>query len=1274
MKHLVRPTAGSLFWLSLVALILMAVLMSAIRFAAPLIPEHSDYLKEKFFEATGRKIDFSSIETQVDGFSLIVQLQDVVVSDEADAAVSVAFPQASIDLNFLHMLLKKTYMPKLITIKGADLDVEMDGGKGLSVQNQSINLSNTQSENNPIKEDQYQDFKNIRLSFLESSLSLFDQSKQRSYEFSDLNVTAEWYNNGLYVAGDVRLPKEYGSWARVALDLEGDLSSSGNWSAELFVQGDELNAKALNDFSQWPLPVKEGGFNGSIWAEWNAKELDRVTADVHVNNWVFQNKDIQPVDDLKGKIDLLRTDNGWVLSVVDALWSEANESNPMELQVAFDDVDGIQQLKIAASDIYFDEWSVYLPHLPNMNKDVIDLLLEIDPVATIKNTSMVLQKNPMDQWAVFFNADVDGVSTQVWNEKIGVDNFSGELELSGDNLVVLMDTAKAELSLPSMFYEPFEIDQLAGLFEISLNKEGVVVSGNEWELSTPHIKTKGRAYFDLTAGNPFMDVFITGYEAGFSSVASYIPRGQLNDDAHSWLSKAFQSGSAKNISLMMHGNPMEFPFRNGTGMFELVFDAKDVRLKYGNNWPVAQDVDAFVLFRNEGLYINGRSASYKSLHSKQITVAIPDFNQTTLVMNASLLGSADDWINFVQNSPLSRNIENTLDDLQLSGTADVDLALIYPLSSKTQQDFRILGDVDLKQSNILFKSSGVKFEQVSGNIEFTGQSLSSTFVDASFQGRPLEVVISTQKKPHKVVIDVAGRMQPGKIVQSFIPELKDYLSGGSDWSAKVLLPLSKGSKDVPRISLASTLNGVEITMPYPMNKAKQTDRPFHMDIDLHKESKNIAWSLGKTIFARHQIGQTHRGQIAFDQPAKLPDRDGLSIAGHLTTLNLDTWIKSAEDKKSRSKNKLNLAKLPFNQLDLSVDQLIWRDQDIVDIDIDAINDGDHWKMDIDHDWIKGRFEVPNVLDKGQPLVATIDHLYWPKSDANEAPDEKKIIYSPFDFPPLKIKAKNLSVQGFKLDQMRLETTPKSNGMEIHLLELDIPDTSLKIRGDWNQFRDHQATQLSMQLNSKDLGKALNYVGLDSGLSGSKTKASMNISWPSSFFGFTFDGLEGNGKVDVRDGRVAQLDPGAGRLVGLLNIESLPRRVLFDLKDVAYEGFTFDRVKSDFTLQNKNMYLSKLNVSSPAASVKMNGRLGLQQQDYDLDMSVTPAIGNTIPVAAALASGVTAGITVLFYQKLLGIDKGINEAATLKYRITGPWADPKVKEIKPPEPKEDEFDY
>jgi uncharacterized protein YhdP len=136
-----------------------------------------------------------------------------------------------------------------------------------------------------------------------------------------------------------------------------------------------------------------------------------------------------------------------------------------------------------------------------------------------------------------------------------------------------------------------------------------------------------------------------------------------------------------------------------------------------------------------------------------------------------------------------------------------------------------------------------------------------------------------------------------------------------------------------------------------------------------------------------------------------------------------------------------------------------------------------------------------------------------------------------------------------------------------------------------------------------------------------------------------------------------VQPGVGRLFGLISVVDLPRRMALDFGDVFGKGFSFDSIAGDFRFADGSANTANLQIKGPAADISVTGRTGLRARDYDQQVLVVPHVGNSLAVVGALAAGPVGAAAGLAVQGLLG--KGLNKVASFRYHITGPWDKPVI---------------
>jgi uncharacterized protein YhdP len=175
---------------------------------------------------------------------------------------------------------------------------------------------------------------------------------------------------------------------------------------------------------------------------------------------------------------------------------------------------------------------------------------------------------------------------------------------------------------------------------------------------------------------------------------------------------------------------------------------------------------------------------------------------------------------------------------------------------------------------------------------------------------------------------------------------------------------------------------------------------------------------------------------------------------------------------------------------------------------------------------------------------------------------------------------------------------------------------------------------------------------------------MQGSWAGAPSTFALAHFDGTLNVSVKGGRIPEANPGAGRIFGLFNLASLPRRLTLDFGDFFKSGFSFDSIDATFTLKDGNAFTSDLLVKGPAADIAVKGRTGLKARDYDQTMEITPHVGGTLMLGGALVGGPVGAAAGALLQ---GVFKNVTRN---RYSVTGSWDKPTMtllakERIQPP---------
>ena len=169
----------------------------------------------------------------------------------------------------------------------------------------------------------------------------------------------------------------------------------------------------------------------------------------------------------------------------------------------------------------------------------------------------------------------------------------------------------------------------------------------------------------------------------------------------------------------------------------------------------------------------------------------------------------------------------------------------------------------------------------------------------------------------------------------------------------------------------------------------------------------------------------------------------------------------------------------------------------------------------------------------------------------------------------------------------------------------------------------------------------------------------DITWRGPPYAFDIPTLSGNIKLNINAGQFLKVEPGAAKLLGVMSLQSLPRRLVLDFRDLFTDGFAFDGIASTATISRGVINTDSFKMRGVNAVVLMNGTVDLAAETQNLDVVVVPEVNlGGASVVYALAVNPVIGLGSFLAQ--LFLRSPLSQALTQEYQITGPWKDPIVK--------------
>jgi uncharacterized protein YhdP len=548
------------------------------------------------------------------------------------------------------------------------------------------------------------------------------------------------------------------------------------------------------------------------------------------------------------------------------------------------------------------------------------------------------------------------------------------------------------------------------------------------------------------------------------------------------------------------------------------------------------------------------------------------------------------------------------------------------------------------------------------------------FNQAGFETSPLAVVY--RQSPAQFSIAVGGYVSdPGHAVEARlegrypattvfadVPDLQPALArfpGLSTWTGLLTVDRSDdaggGRK---RLMLSSDLSGTAIDLPAPLAKSADAAEPFELALDVPFVGQPFEAKLGDLVHVRGRLPSPTEplaARVTFGaaSDAPLPAR-GVAIDGRTPTLDASAWLDLALQANGGDGGGHGLV----DGIDLHADDFAIADKHFRDMRVRVSDKDGATELALDGDALAGVLRIPAHDIANLGVSAKFQRFHWPES-ASDAPDSTALPdIAPAALPPLHIAIDDFMLGQASFGKAELESRPLAGGMHVDRIESHSPNVTMSATGDWTGTAGDNRSHLVVTLAAQNLGHMMDALGFPGLIDGGQTKAGIDAVWPGPPSAFALARLEsGTITLKVAEGRIPEVEPGAGRFFGLFSLSEIPRRLTLDFSDFFKSGFTFNSIDGTFRLDAGNAYTSDLLIKSPAADIAISGRTGLRARDYDQQMVVSPHGGATLPIVGAIAAGPVGAAAGLVLQGVLG--KPIGKAMGSRYHVSGSWEKPAI---------------
>jgi uncharacterized protein (TIGR02099 family) len=908
----------------------------------------------------------------------------------------------------------------------------------------------------------------------------------------------------------------------------------------------------------------------------------------------------------------------------------------------------------------------------------------------------------------------------------GIRGAAVDFDLSQAGGKARLTIRQGALDFPGVFEEPvIPHDELAADLQWKLKGDEISVSVAALKFANADAQGEGQASWRTSDAARaathsrfpgVLDLQASMSRADGTRVHRYLPQS-VPKSARDYVREAVTQGTASGVKFRVKGDLHDFPFSESkAGEFRVTADVRNATYAYvprsptqgAGSWPALTQLAGELVFDRNSMQIKGAQGRFAGSAGLQFKAEaqIPDLRSTTVLVKGEVRGPLSESVAIVNGSPVSPLMANALAKASTSGNADVRLQLELPIAHIDKS--RVQGSVTLAGNDVQMSPDTPLLARARGVVNFSETGFNLAGVQARALGGDLRLdggshnVAAGSSEP-SLTLRVQGTASADGLRQArelgFLSRIARDASGSSGYNA--VLALRRG---VLETTVTSTLQGLALNLPFPLNKSAEQAMPLRFENTLLRESlaagnparlqDQLLLDLGRVVsiaYVRDLSGaepRVLRGGIgvglAAGESAPLPEQ-GVMANISLANVDIDVWGQVLEAAAGPGAPSLrpgaggaagSQGYLP-TVMAVRARELTVQGRKLHNVVVGGSRDGLVWRANVDAAELNGYVEYRQPSGTGGGLVAArLARLNIAASAASEV--EALLEEQPTSIPALDIVVDDFELRGKKLGKLEIDAVNRVTGQgvrewRLNKLNLTMPEAAFTANGNWAALNaqasavrtagrpaERRRMVMNFRFDIGDSGLLLARFGMKDVVRRGKGRMEGQVAWLGSPLSLDYPSMSGAFNVNMESGQFLKADPGLAKLLGVLSLQSLPRRLTLDFRDVFSEGFAFDFVRGDITIQQGLAATNNLQMKGVNAAVLMDGRADLAHETQDIKVVVIPEIN--AGTASLVASVINPAIGIGTFLAQIFLRQPLIKAATQEFHIDGTWTDPKITKL------------
>src|SRR5471032_3304301 len=1266
MERLIRFFAALTRWglgLCALLLVLAAVYVSLGRELTPLVAEYRAEIQAKAQAAVDMPVQIGSLEGRWSGFAPVLMAHDVMVGEGTNA---LRLDQVQVVPDIWASLLAREVRIAHLEVSGLQVSVKEDKDGHWALQGL------------PVQDDQPLDPEQLltrmqmvkRVSLLDSQVTL--------QPFGQAPLTLTYVGLSLHTGAtrqrlDARLTLPDGQ--PLALSLRSRIRASqwkdGQVEAYLSLpQSDWAKWIPAKLTQQWKLnQVKAGGEFWLTWAKGTVQSAAVRLNSPQVKGSYAERKPVH-IENLALTAYLQRSDTGLkvlfdslAMNIGDTRWQSR-----LQLQQSLATDKDLEVWKLQADRLDLTPITPLLNALAPLPEGFAKAVEHLKATGMLRNVLVDFRPQDTSDQKVSFAANLERIGFDAYFGAPAARNVSGSISGDLGQGELRMDSKDFSLHLYPIFNNPWQYLQANARLTWRLDQDGftliapyIKVLGEEGKIAAGflirlHFAQGTEDYMDLRVG-------LVDGEGRFTS--KYLP-AVLSPALDEWLRNSILHGAVDQGFFQYQGS-LNHGASAAARNISLFFKVHDAELAFQPGWPHVSKVSGDVFIEDSGVRILASKGQLLDTQVSDVYVNIPHVpagQNVHLFLDGAFAGGLGDGLKILQQAPIGT--ADTFAGWEGDGDLQGKLKLDIPLAKGDLP--KIIVDFKTARARLKLAEPTLELTQLKGDFRFdSSKGLSGQNITARAFDKPVTAQIFADGSPGKLNTRVSASGQVE------VKKLTDWLNVTQPLPVSGVVPyqlqLNLNGTD-SQLMVSSNLKGVAVDLPAPFGMAASVGRDTVFRMTLQGPERrywvNYDGLANFTFAAPNGSFADGRGELFLGgTQAVLPDAKGLRVRGVLSELDVGPWQDLVS--KYAGQDPGGSAKQLLSGADFKVGKLSGFGTTLDQASVQINRKQSAWTLQLDSQQAKGSATLPDA--KAAPIVINLQTVRLPAPDPTVLADENSpdplASVDPTKIPALDITINQLFQGQDLVGAWSLKVRPTAKGIALNTLDMGLKGILLQGSGGWEGAPGSSSSWYKGRISGKNLADSLKGWGFAPSVTSQDFHMDVDGRWPGSPAWLATKRFSGSLDASLNKCQFVEVEGGAQalRVFGLLNFNSIGRRLRLDFSDLFGKGLSYDRVKGLLVASN-GVYVTRepIVMTGPSSNLEINGTLDLVGDRVDAKLLVTLPLTNNLPIAALIVGAPAIGGALFLIDKLIG-DR-VARFASVKYTVKGPWKEPKITLDKP----------